>query len=114
MHKPHRQLLAVYACCQVLLFNICKKDFDCRLAPVTQIISTAAVGIKYAQQLHFCMMLQTIAFVAFNKVFVHVERESIAQQWQQCCVSCCAQIALITMLDLPQMQNLHAVASFAP
>lgn len=40
----------------------------CRLAPVTQLVSTVAIGVKYAQQLPLCMMLQTMAFVAFNKV----------------------------------------------
>ena len=40
----------------------------CRLAPVTQIVSTASLGCYYAKQLPFSMMLQTMAFVAFNKV----------------------------------------------
>lgn len=39
-----------------------------RLAPLTQVVSTASLGIKYARQLPLCMMLQTMAFVAFNKV----------------------------------------------
>ena len=38
------------------------------MAPVTQLVSTGAIGVKYAQQLPLCMMLQTMAFVAFNKV----------------------------------------------
>lgn len=41
---------------------------DCRLAFLTQLVSTGAIGFKYAQQLPLCMMLQTMAFVAFNKV----------------------------------------------
>ena len=39
-----------------------------RLAPLTQVVSTASLGISYARQLPLCMMLQTMAFVAFNKV----------------------------------------------
>ena len=39
-----------------------------RLAPLTQVVSTASLGIRYARQLPLCMMLQTMAFVAFNKV----------------------------------------------
>ncbi len=39
-----------------------------RLAPLTQVVSTAILGIRYARQLPLCMMLQTMAFVAFNKV----------------------------------------------
>ena len=38
------------------------------MAPLTQVVSTACLGIKYAKQLPMCMMLQTMAFVAFNKV----------------------------------------------
>ena len=39
-----------------------------RLAPTTQLISTAAIGINFAGELPLCMMLQTMAFVVFNKV----------------------------------------------
>lgn len=55
----------------------------CRLAPVTQLVSTGAIGVKYAQQLPLCMMLQTMAFVAFNKVNL------CANMYMQMIVLCC-------------------------
>ncbi|KAK9824503.1 hypothetical protein WJX72_010922 [[Myrmecia] bisecta] len=47
--------------------NSCSFDIS-RLAFVTQLLSTAVIGVKLADHLPFCLMLQSLAFVAFNKV----------------------------------------------
>ena len=42
--------------------------FWCRASAIAQAGSAGLLGLVHAQDLPFCMVLQTMAFVAFNKV----------------------------------------------
>lgn len=57
---------------------------------MTQITSTAAIGVRFADELPLCMMLQTMAFVVFNKVsqehLMSAYSEATAGS-AQCCVT---------------------------
>ncbi|KAL3146110.1 hypothetical protein ABBQ38_015459 [Trebouxia sp. C0009 RCD-2024] len=64
--KDPRHNFSIYFYHAYLTYHL--QDKVSWLAPITQLVSTGALGIKYAQQLPLCMMLQTMAFVAFNKV----------------------------------------------
>ncbi|KAL0046629.1 hypothetical protein WJX82_005767 [Trebouxia sp. C0006] len=64
--KDPRHNFSIYFYNSYLTYEL--RDKVSWLAPLTQVVSTASLGIRYARQLPLCMMLQTMAFVAFNKV----------------------------------------------
>lgn len=50
----------------------------CRLASACQLGSVALLGWRFAAHLPFAMLLQTLAFVAFNKVRHRVHQNHVA------------------------------------
>jgi hypothetical protein len=42
-----------------------------RVMSLAQLVSTAVIGWRFADDLPFCMTLQTMTFVALNKVLVN-------------------------------------------